>query len=678
MVCISPCGTDFIAFSGDVKGVTSSVAVDTVAQMPSIASAYNGKAVCDALSVLIAGANVDVNWSRHTNNLEVHAPTVICISPCRADLIPVVAANCDLESISGLMGVDAVAEVSCIIGTNHGNGRRHALRVAVGVINEHMNNRSCGCDVTGLTATENLGGNALSASPGAGWHVGVVNRASCHSRVVAIAVHRGIGEAHACIMLVAPRCAVRFGCDVVSLTAALQSAASNVRATLSPLCPTLRADGRWCLLGWDAELWIFCRMISAEIVGSHSLSARRTGPAVVEAASHAHLRASVVRPLEGCAHLRVIRRDAHSNGVQEKDRLATIGTTRMLHAAIFTSQAELRILGSVIAVAPVCKGNPMLACQAPCDGLIPATHCATLQAASASPFEGCADLRVVVGHCTEQDVMRVFHMFTTLCWLGTATLLWIWSQRGVAFAELWELDGMLVAEMLGVEATLTRDASHIVEVTTDNVLFMAAVAIPHDAVADLVVIVCGTQAACTLHGHVGAFGWRRLHAAMLAHVRWTGKRIFDKVSIAELVRMDTFHACQASDIVGVKGRAAVRVHLEASVMRPIEHNSNLRVVGRDAIADCSDELNTVAPVGRVCNAALLADRWTTKVGVLLAVKVTEVVRTDLLHACCTLQGVPIAAHGVGVMASSAGPHNLRAHLPVVPSEAVSQCDGVMQ
>jgi hypothetical protein len=125
---------------------------------------------------------------------------------------------------------------------------------------------------------------------------------------------------------------------------------------------------------------------------------------------------------------------------------------------------------------------------------------------------------VVIGHCTDEHLSQVFRVLATLGWLCPATLHRIWHQGGVALAEFRELNSVLVAEMIGVKATLARDASHItLVVATHNVLFVAGMAVPVEVGTDLVVPVSDTQAACSLHGHVGAFSRSRLQAAVLAN-----------------------------------------------------------------------------------------------------------------------------------------------------------------
>jgi hypothetical protein len=148
--------------------------------------------------------------------------------------------------------------------------------------------------------------------------------------------------------------------------------------------------------------------------------------------------------------------------------------------------------------------------------------------------------------------------------------------------------------------------------------------------------------------------------------------VLEKMLVTEVFRMDTVHTGHASDVIGVK--AALRVHLKACVVLPIVHDANLRIISCEAIADRSDQVCTCAPLRRRCHTALLTQRRAT-VGV-VAVKITELLRTDLLHACQTVQGVPPAAQDVIVMARVTGPHDFRHDFAMVPGEAMSHCDGV--
>lgn len=150
----------------------------------------------------------------------------------------------------------------------------------------------------------------------------------------------------------------------------------------------------------------------------------------------------------------------------------------------------------------------------------------------------------------------------------------------------------------------------------------------------------------------------------------------DEIFAAEIVRVNIDVTCQASQVAGV--RATMRVHFETGIVRPGVHDSRLCVVCRHAVTNCPDEVAAFTPLRWIRHAALLTDRRATEVGVLVAEKVAEVVRTDLLHACNTLQGVPEAADDVRVMATTPRPRDLRADLCVVPREAVSQCYGVVQ
>jgi hypothetical protein len=138
---------------------------------------------------------------------------------------------------------------------------------------------------------------------------------------------------------------------------------------------------------------------------------------------------------------------------------------------------------------------------------IPAAAHGSLEAYVTRPLIGHPDLRVVIGHCTNKQFRQVFRVLTTLGWLGLAALLRFWQQGGVAVAEFWELDGVLVAEMHWVEATLACHASRIVVVATDNVLFVASMAVPVVVGTDLVMQVSDSYAACARKGHVGAFSW---------------------------------------------------------------------------------------------------------------------------------------------------------------------------
>lgn len=152
--------------------------------------------------------------------------------------------------------------------------------------------------------------------------------------------------------------------------------------------------------------------------------------------------------------------------------------------------------------------------------------------------------------------------------------------------------------------------------------------------------------------------------------------MFEKVLVTEVIRMDIVLASQALNIMGVKGQAALCVHLKACVVLPIEHNANLRVISCEAVTDRSDQVCTFAPLWRLCHTALLADRRAAEHGVLVSVKITEFLGSDLLHACRAVQGFPPAAHDVMVMASTTGPHNFGRDLAIVAGEAVSHCDWV--
>jgi hypothetical protein len=152
--------------------------------------------------------------------------------------------------------------------------------------------------------------------------------------------------------------------------------------------------------------------------------------------------------------------------------------------------------------------------------------------------------------------------------------------------------------------------------------------------------------------------------------------VFEKVLVTEVIRMDIVLASQASNVMGVKGQAALCVHLKACVVLPIEHNANLCVISCEAVSDRSDQVCTFAPLWRLCHTALLADRWAAEHGVLVSVKITEFLGSDLLHACRAVQGFPPAAHNVMVMASTTGPHNFGRDLTIVAGEAVSHCDWV--
>lgn len=152
--------------------------------------------------------------------------------------------------------------------------------------------------------------------------------------------------------------------------------------------------------------------------------------------------------------------------------------------------------------------------------------------------------------------------------------------------------------------------------------------------------------------------------------------MFEEVLVTEVIGMDIVLASQASHIMRVQLEAARSVHLKACVMMPRVHNTNLRVVGCESIADCSDQICTVAPLWRLCHTALLADGWATKHGILISVKLTELLRSDLRHACRAFQGFPIATHCVHVMASATSPRDLMPDFAIVPGEAVSHGDGI--
>lgn len=156
---------------------------------------------------------------------------------------------------------------------------------------------------------------------------------------------------------------------------------------------------------------------------------------------------------------------------------------------------------------------------------------------------------------------------------------------------------------------------------------------------------------------------------MLTSLIKTLYRVFRPMFGAELVRMDFVQARQASQVVGVE--AAMCVHLEASVVTPAVLDPNLRIVHRDGVAYGSEHVSSCTPLRWLCNAALLTNWWATQPRILLSVKATEVLCTDLLHACMTLQGLPPAAHDVHVMASLASPLDGRRDLCVIPREAVS-------
>jgi hypothetical protein len=109
--------------------------------------------VRDALSVLVAVVNQNVNRCRHTGNLEVHAPATTRICAPGADLISVVSANCDRKGVGGLMRVDPIAQVPCVTRADDRNRRRDALFVAVAVVDEDMDGRPGNCN----NATAELG-----------------------------------------------------------------------------------------------------------------------------------------------------------------------------------------------------------------------------------------------------------------------------------------------------------------------------------------------------------------------------------------------------------------------------------------------------------------------------------------------------------------------------------------
>lgn len=174
---------------------------------------------------------------------------------------------------------------------------------------------------------------------------------------------------------------------------------------------------------------------------------------------------------------------------------------------------------------------------------------------------------------------------------------------------------------------------------------------------------------------VRALGWRTLYTTMLTHLPWTQSVVRDKIFLAELFRVGIVHACHTSDIVGVP--AAPGRHFKARIMLPIIHSSGLSVISCPAIPNCSWIVSIGAPFWRIGHTTLLSHRWTTQLGVLVAVKVTEVIRMDLLHASRTLQGFPKAADNVVINARMSCPLNGGVELSVVSSEAVSHCDGIL-
>merc|ERR1719162_483233 len=110
-----------------------------------------------------------------------------------------------------------------------------------------------------LPAAENLSCNALGACPSTCWDIGVIDGASSHSRVVAVAVHGCVRETNAGRVFFAPRSTCSLGREVVPLAARLQTTPSNVGTGTSFLLPPSWADGKGVLfVGWWRGRWCGC------------------------------------------------------------------------------------------------------------------------------------------------------------------------------------------------------------------------------------------------------------------------------------------------------------------------------------------------------------------------------------------------------------------------------------
>jgi hypothetical protein len=130
---------------------------------------------------------------------------------------------------------------------------------------------------------------------------------------------------------------------------------------------------------------------------------------------------------------------------------------------------------------------------------------------------------------------------------------------------------------------------------TANLLrFVASKAVPLNGVMDLSVVYSSGDAACSKEMNVGTlFSWR-LHTTI--STRQAQLRILIEVHVAEVLGMDVVHASHTSNVVSIP--AAAGGHLKASIVIPVVHNADFRVVGRPTMTDCPRHVDASAELRR--------------------------------------------------------------------------------